>query len=112
MASVGTMFAELVISVNDNSIADWNTLPSEYVFEATCPSGALWTGLHKIKVYADQESINYILFFNPASMPSHTPYDFMHIYINADNSSSTGGFWDLFAPERLGDIDLMFEGAL
>ena len=108
-ASAGMIFADSVISVNDNSVSDWDSLPSQYVFEATCPDSALWTGVSKIRVYADDEYINYAVFYDSTKMSNHTSTDAMHIFINADNSDQTGGYYDFFADAA---VDLMLEGNL
>lgn len=108
-ANVGIMFAGSGISVNDNSVADWNALPSQYVSEATCPDSALWTGVSKIMVYADDEYINYAVFYDSVKMSNHSWTDAMQIFINADNSDQTGGYYELFADAA---VDLMLEGNL
>lgn len=101
-----------IISAQDQTISDWNALPSEYVFESTCPENALWDGLKKIRVYADNEYINFILVYDPSKYVKHRPVDVMQIFMDADNDSNTGGFGDMFAPVNKGDCDLMFEGSL
>ena len=100
------------IEINDNSIADWDKLDQTKIAEAVAPNAPLWSALKKIRVYADSVCIYYMAVFDPAQMVSHTAVDVMHIYINADNSDATGGFWDLFAPAQKGDVDLMFEGPI
>jgi len=98
-----------IISAQDQTISDWDALPSEYVFESTCPENALWDGLKKIRVYADNEYINFILVYDPSKYVKHRPVDAMHIFMDADNDSNTGGYFDLYADA---DADLMFEGSL
>ena len=100
------------IEVNDKSIADWDKLDQSKVYEAVCPELPYLPGLLKMRVYADSVCIFYQLTFDPESMPSHTDVDVMHIYINADNSDETGGFWDLFDSPDKGNTDIMFEGAI
>lgn len=97
------------IKVDDQSVADWDDLDQTKISETVVPATPLWPALKKARVYADSVCIFFQLEFDPALMPSHTDNDGMHIYINADNSDETGGFWDLFAPERKGDVDFMFE---
>ena len=100
------------IEVNDQTLADWDKLDQTKISEATCPELPYFPALKKIRVYADSVCIFYSLHFDPAQMASHTDVDAMHIYINADNSDETGGFWDLFDSPDKGNTDLMFEGVL
>ncbi len=98
------------IKINDKSIADWDNLDQSKVAEAVLPERPLYSALKKIRVYADSVCINYVLFLDPTELPSHTPNDAMHIYMNADNSDDTGGYWDQFDAPNKGNTDLMFEG--
>lgn len=100
------------IKINDKSIAEWDKLDQSKVAVATLPAEPLYSALKEIRVYADQVYINYILKFDPNEMESHTPNDAMHIYLNADNSDETGGYWDQFDGPNKGNTDLMFEGAI
>lgn len=101
------------IKINDKSITDWDVLLAQSkVSVAELPASPLYTGLKKIMVYADSVCINYCLFIDPAEMVSHTPVDAMHIYMDADNSDATGGYWDQFDGPDQGNTDLMFEGPL
>jgi len=100
------------IQINDQSIADWDKLDQSKVAVAVLPESPLYTGLKKMKVYADSICINYVIFFDPAEMESHTPVDAMHIYMDADNSDMTGGYWDQFDAPNQGNTDLMFEGPI
>lgn len=97
------------IKVDDKSVADWDALDQTKISETVVPDAPLWSALKKARVYADSVCIFFMLEFDPAQMTSHTDKDAMHIYINADNSDKTGGFWDLFAPVNKGDVDFMFE---
>ena len=112
-ASVGTMFAENVkigdlyynlnetdktasvgygafISVTDNSLADWDFLPAEYVAEATCPDGAAWRGLKSVKVFADEVYINILVEPNLNELTNLSGLPFQ-IFLNTDNNDATGG---------------------
>ncbi|MBQ7631142.1 MAG: hypothetical protein IJS82_00050 [Paludibacteraceae bacterium] len=100
---------EAPIQVNDKSVTDWDKLDQTKITEVVLPDAPLYSALKKARVYADSVCIFYQLEFDPTQMTSHTSADGLHIYINADNSDATGGFWDLFAPERRGDVDFMFE---
>ena len=100
------------IKINDKSIADWDKLDQSKVAVAKLPNDPLYTALKEIRVYADQVYINYIVIFDPEEMISHTPLDVMHIYMNADNSDETGGYWDQFDAPDQGNTDLMFEGPI
>ena len=95
------------ISVTDNSLADWDALDQNYVFEAVCPEDAAYMGLKKVKVYADEYYINVQAEYDPQEIVdrSWTPF---HFYFNTDNSDKTGGFgqWtDL-------NCDVLLEGAV
>ncbi len=100
------------IKINDQSIADWNALDQSKVSVAVMPDDPLYFALKKIMVYADSVCINYCLFIDPAELPSHLPVDAMHIYMDADNSDLTGGYWDQFDGPDQGNTDLMFEGPI
>ena len=110
--NASTQTAELCgiseIKVNDNSISDWNKLPTQYVVQATCPADATFTGLKSVKVYADAKYINILVEPNMEVITdlSWVPFD---IFINADNSNETGGFGDLFTDAN---TDIMLEGAV
>ena len=107
VASAGTALAG-IISIDDNSIADWNKLPSEYVFEAKCPSGAALTGLKNVKVYSDLDYI-YILVEPNMEAISNRDWVPFHVFLNIDNSDATGGYSDLFADAN---ADIVLEGGV
>lgn len=96
------------INVKDNSVADWDAIAPEKIASFDVTAAPLWGGLKHIKVYADEVYINYMLVFDPAKYVQHTSVDAMHIYMNADNDETTGGFFDSFADAC---ADLMFEGS-
>ena len=100
------MFAN--ISVTDNSIADWNTVPPEYVFEATCPADAVLLGLRSVKVYADAVYI-YLLVEPEMSEIVDQEWVPFHVYLNTDNSDLTGGYGDEFTDAN---ADILLEGAI
>jgi hypothetical protein len=83
------------IDVEDNSIADWDQLPAEYVFTATCPADAALLGLKSVKVYAD--AMNIFILMEP-NMDDIVDLEWVpfHVYLNADNSDKTGGYSDEF----------------
>ncbi len=96
LASVGTMQAyESPISVTDGSLADWDNLPENYVFEATCPQNAFYQGLKSVKVYADNYYI-YILVEPNMNYIIDREWVPFHVLIDTDNSDATGGFGDWF----------------
>ena len=107
LASIGTLRAS-VISVTDNSIADWNSLPAEYVVQAVCPQSATLTGLNYVKVYAEREYIYVLVEPNMSDLPDleYVPF---HIFIDTDNSDATGGYGDMFNDAN---TDILLEGAL
>lgn len=96
------------ISVEDGSLADWNTLPAEYVFTTTHVDGASMDGLKSVKVYADEMYINLLVEVNDDVVTDRawTPF---HVYFNADNSAETGGFTDQWLT---GDAEVMLETAI
>lgn len=96
-----------VIDVQDNSIADWNALPAEYVFEAQCPADASLFGLKSVKVYADKTYINILVEPNYDELSDREWVPF-HVYINTDNSDETGGYGKEFTDAN---ADILFEGS-
>ena len=115
-ASVGTMSAASWISVTDNSIADWNDLPQQYVFEAVRPSNATFPGLKSVKVYADPIYIN-ILVEPDMSVVIDREWVPFHVFIDADNLNTTGGYGDLFTDANTdlftdANTDLLLETSL
>lgn len=97
------------ISVKDKSIADWDELDASKVAVSTITDMPLWPAIKQLKVYADEVYINYMLVIDPELYVSHTPTDVMHIYMNSDNNTETGGFFDSFSDAG---ADLMFEAPL
>jgi len=86
-----------LISVNDSSIADWNNLPSEYVFSTVSnPESSMGQGLKSVKVYADYKFINILVELNKDSLMNKFCIPF-HVFIDVDNSNTTGGTSSLFA---------------
>ena len=83
------------VSVTDNSIAEWATLPADFVASATCPEDAALDALVSAKVYADKVYINILVEFDPEQIIDRewTPF---HVYLDADNSDATGGYSDEF----------------
>lgn len=80
----------------DGQTSDWDALDASKVAVATCPEGALFTGLKSLKVYADEMYINLLVEFDEAQIVDKdwTPF---HIYLDADNSNATGGYGDQYA---------------
>ena len=102
-------YAGSPISVKDKSVADWDALDPSKVAIATIAEKPLWSALRELRVYADEVYINYMLRIDPKQYTSHTSVDAMHIYMNADNNTNTGGFFDSFSDAG---ADLMFEAGL
>ena len=94
------------VSVTDNSIAEWATLPAEFVAEAKCPADAAYLGLKNVKVYADELYINILVEYDPEEIPNHESVPF-HVYINTDNSDETGGYGDQYLDAN---TDILMEG--
>jgi len=97
------------ISVNDLSIADWDSLDVRNVYVSKITPNPLWGGVHMVKVYADSVYINWMMVFDPVKYAKHRDVDVMHIFLNVDNDKTTGGYFDLFKDAC---ADLMFEGPL
>jgi len=84
------------VNVTDNSLADWDALPAEYVVSAVCPDGASMLGLKSVKVYATEMYISILVEPNMDDITDLSWVPF-HVYIDADNSDATGGYGDEFA---------------
>ena len=96
------------ISVTDGSLADWDALDANYVFEAVCPEDGNYLGLKMIKVYADEYYINVQAEYDPEEIIDRawTPF---HFYFNTDNSDLTGGYGDQWLDAN---TDILLEGAV
>ena len=83
------------ISVEDNSLADWEALPKDKVFSCECPAGAALLGLKGVAVYATSMYINILVEINDEDITDRewTPF---HVYLDLDNSDATGGYGDEF----------------
>ncbi len=97
------------ISLNDNSLADWDALPAEYVVSATCPETATLFGLKSVKVYADELYIFILVEPDVEELGDDLSWIPFHVYINTDNSDATGGYGDEFLDAN---SDILLEGAL
>ncbi len=97
-----------IIKVDDNSLADWDNVPAEYLATTTHVEGASMDGLKSVKVYADELYINLLVEVNDEVVTDRawTPF---HVYINADNNAATGGFGDQWITP---DVDVMLETAI
>ena len=96
------------VKVDDNSIAEWDNLPAEYVVSATCPADASLLGLKSVKVYADKM---YIFVLVEPNMDDVVDLEWVpfHVYINTDNSDKTGGYGDEFTDAN---ADILLESAV
>lgn len=99
---------ESKIKVNDNSLADWDALPANFVVSAECPEGAAMLGLKSVKVYADQLYINILVEPNMDDIVD-TEWVPFHVYLNTDNSDATGGYGDEFTDAN---TNIMLETAI
>lgn len=97
------------VKVDDNSLADWDNLPAEFVFTAANVEGSSNDALNKITVYADEVYINILVEYNTEHELIDKAVTPFHLYFNADNDATTGGWEDQWTSP---DIDIMFEGAL
>jgi hypothetical protein len=96
------------ISVTDNSLADWEALPKEFVFSAECSDEAAMFGINGVAVYADPIYLNILVEFNPDEVVDLEWVPF-HVYINTDNSDATGGYGDEFTDPN---TDILLEGCI
>lgn len=81
------------IKVDDNSLADWDALPAEFVASAVCPENAALLGLKSVKVYATEMYISILVEPNMEDITDLSLVPF-HVYIDLDNSDETGGYND------------------
>lgn len=81
------------IKVDDNSLADWDALPAEFVASAVCPENAALLGLKSVKVYATEMYISILVEPNMEDIVDLSWVPF-HVYIDLDNSDETGGYND------------------
>ena len=102
------LFSQSLISVIDGTLADWDNVPQEYVASCVYPEGATYNGLLSMKVYADLTYINLAVEYNPAVITDRAWVPFQ-VFIDTDNSTSTGGYSDLWTN---GSIDVMLETAV
>lgn len=79
------------VNVKDNSIAEWATLPAEYVVSDTCPEDGVSLGLKSMKVYADQVYINILAEYDPEELGGGVWVP-LHVLLNTDNNNATGGY--------------------
>ena len=107
-AEVIGMSGSSIIDVQDKSIAEWNLLPAEYVFETKLPQNASYQGLKSVKVYVDNTYINLLVEPDPDVIVDLEWVPF-HVFINTDNSDATGGYSDLFTDPN---ADIVLEGAV
>ncbi len=101
------VFASLV-STADNSVAEWDNLPTEYVAVSVGSPDAVEAALTSLKVYNDQMYLNILVEFDEAQITDRewTPF---HVYLDADNSDETGGFGDQWLDA---DAEVMLETAI
>lgn len=97
-----------LISVSDGTLADWDLLPTEYMAIASCDANASETALKSLAVYADNNYINLLLEYD-AQQITNTDNVPIHVYLNADNSATTGGYGDQWLDA---DTELMLEGII
>ena len=96
------------ISVKDNSLADWDKVPAEYLVQAQAPEDATLLGLKSVKVYADKLYINIIAEFSEDDIVDLEWVPF-HVYLDTDNSDATGGYSDQFSDPN---ADILLETAV
>ncbi len=98
------------ISVTDGSAADWDNLPAEYVFTTVSAANPVEnrSALKSVKVYNDAMYLNLLVEWDATKVTDKSWVPF-HIYIDADNSNTTGGYADEFA---VGSVDVCLETAI
>ena len=97
-----------IVRVDDNSITEWDSLPKDYVASATCPENAMLKCLKSVKVYADYQYINFLLDVDDSAITDKSWVPF-HVFINTDNSNTTGGYADEFLDAN---TDILLETAI
>ena len=97
-----------IISVTDGTLADWDNVPSDYLFKTECAPNASMNGLKSVQVYVDLTNINLLVEVNDDVVTDRywTPF---HVFINSDNNAATGGYGDQWTDA---DTDLVFETAI
>ena len=97
-----------IISVTDGTLADWDNVPSEYLFKTECAPNASMNGLKSVQVYVDLTYINLLVEVNDDVVTNRewTPF---HVFINSDNNAATGGYGDQWITA---DVDFMLETAI
>lgn len=87
-----------LISVTDNSVADWEKVPAKFLAEAKHQGSTQWDKLKSVKVYADAMYINILAEYDGAFYAeTMDEWSSLHVYLDADNSDATGGYGDEFA---------------
>ena len=97
-----------IISVTDGTLADWDNVPSEYLFKTECAPNASMNGLKSVQVYVDLTYINLLVEVND-DVVTDREWPPFHVFINSDNNAATGGYGDLWTDA---DTDLMLETAI
>ena len=95
-----------LISVTDNSVADWDEIPVDNIAKASCPENTSYLGLKRAWVYADATYINILIEYDPEEIPYRSNVPF-HVYFNTDNSDATGGYGDQWTDAN---SDISLEG--
>lgn len=101
---------ESLISVTDNSVADWDKVPAAklVVCNAAATGFEGHNALKSVKVYADQMYINVYVTWDKEQIADLSWVPF-HCYLDADNSDATGGYGDEFADPN---AEWLFESAI
>lgn len=100
-------FTSFDIEINGD-FSDWDALDPSMVSVSICDSDAWLTALRTLKACANEDNVYVYLEFEDDQILDRgwTP---VHIYIDEDNSSDTGGYGGVFTDSS---IDWMLEGAI
>ena len=92
--------------VIDGQFADWDAVPAEHLYTATCAEETTYSALKVMKVCSDELYLNLYFEYDVEQVVdlSWTP---IHLYINADNSAETGGGDAAWSDA---DAEIMLEG--
>ena len=77
----------------DGDFADWDALDASKVAVATCAAEPKYSALKTVKVYADAVYVNVYFEFVEDEI-TDTEWVPFHVYLDADNSDTTGGYGD------------------
>ena len=94
--------------ITDGDFSDWDNIDPSLISEAVCDQDARYTALKSFKAFSDPSYLYLLVEFDEEQIldKSLTPF---HVFLNIDNSSSTGGYEDMWNEAY---IDYMLEGTI